>query len=223
MIEIIDEKDKWFLKRHGRFTASEIGKLLSKGTGTNMFGTGAWTYIKQKAIEKMTVLWERPELDEVKSLLHGKVHEQPAYEMYKRVTNNNSMRYFGSETPLFLEHNEDSGGSPDGLMGEGDRIYCGLELKCPKNSHIHWDYFKMKDQWDLRAYNIDNYAQVQFLLLITNADEFHFFSFDDRFIDIKKKFKLIPVLPDKKFQDNLTIRIQMAVKHRNQIIEEAFS
>jgi hypothetical protein len=223
MIEIIEAKDKWFLQRHGRFTASEIGKLLSKGAGTNMFGTGAWTYIKQKAIEKMTVLWERPELDEVKSLLHGKVHEQPAYEMYKHVTGNYSMRYFGSEAPLFLEHNEDSGGSPDGLMGEGDIIYCGLELKCPKNSHIHWDYFKMKDQWDLRSYNMDYYAQIQFLLLITNADEFHFFSFDDRFIDIKKKSKLIPVLPDKKFQDNLTIRIQMAVKERNKIIEEAFS
>lgn len=223
MIDQLDVKDKWFLERHGKFTASEIGKLLSKGAGTKMFGQGALTYIKQKAIEKMTVLWERPELEAVKSLLHGKAHELPAYEMYKRETKNYSMRYFGSDTPLFLAHDDDSGGSPDGLMGQSDKIYCGLELKCPKNSHIHWDYYLMKDQWDLREYNADYYAQIQFLLRITCAEEFHFCSFDDRFIDPNKKIKIIPVLPDKKFQDNLDIRLQMAVKMRNEIIAEQYN
>ena len=218
----MDEKDKWFLARHGKFTASEIGKLLSKGAGTKMFGSGALTYIKQKAIEKMTVLWEKPEVEEVKSLLHGKAHEYPAYEAYKRMTGNHSMRYFGTDAPLFLEFDKDSGGSPDGLMGQGTDIHCGLELKCPKNSHIHWDYFTMKDQWDLREYNADYYAQIQFLMRITSAKEFHFFSFDDRFIEPKKKGKVITILPDKKFTDNLEIRIQMAVKMRNEIIEQQF-
>lgn len=222
MIDQLDQKDQWFLDRHGKFTASEIGKLLSKGTGAKMFGTGALTYIKQKAIEKMTVLWERPELEQVKSLLHGKAHEFPGYEMYKKVTRNYSMRYFGSDAPLFLSFNDDSGGSPDGLMGESSKVYCGLELKCPKNSHIHYDYCKMKDQWDLKEYNEDYYAQIQFLLKITNAEEFHFCSFDDRFIDPPKKIKIIPILPDKKFLDNLEIRIQMAVKMRNEIVAEQF-
>lgn len=216
----MDAKDRWFMQRHGRFTASEIGKLLSKGSGTKMFGTGALTYIKQKAIEKMTVLWERPEVEEVKSLLHGKAHEYPAYEAYTRATGNYAMRYFGTDEPLFLELDADSGGSPDGLMGEGVKIHCGLELKCPKNSHIHWDYYKMKDQWDLKENNIDYYAQIQFLMRITNAEEFHFCSFDDRFIEPKKKIKIITVLPDKRFIDNLEIRIQMAVKMRNEMIAE---
>lgn len=220
MIDQMDVKDRWFLERHGKFTASEIGKLLSKGSGAEMFGKGAITYIRQKAIEKMTVLWERPELEGVKSLLHGKAHEQPAYDHYVRITRNSSMRYFGSDCPLFLQYNDDSGGSPDGIMGEGDRVYCGLELKCPKNSHIHYDHYQLKDQWDLREYNMDYYAQIQFLLMITKADEFHFISYDDRFIDPKKKIKLIPVLPDKKFQDNLHVRLQMAVKMRNSLVEQ---
>lgn len=222
MVDNMDAKDRWFLKRHGKFTASEIGKLLSKGTGSEMFGRGALTYIKEKAIEKMTVLWERPELDQVKSLLHGKVHEQPAYELYVHHTKNYSMRYFGSEQPVFLEYDKDSGGSPDGLMGEGDKIYLGLELKCPKNSNVHYDYLKMKDQWDLREYNMDYYAQIQFLMKMTDADEFHFSSFDDRFIDKNKKIKIISILPDKKFQDNLCVRIQMAIKMRNALIAELF-
>lgn len=220
MIDQLDVKDQWFLDRHGKFTASEIGKLLSKGKGTEMFGTGAITYIRQKAIEKMTVLWERPELESVKSLLHGKAHELPAYEYYKKVTRNFSMRYFGTDAPLFLPFDNDSGGSPDGLMGEGEKVYCGLELKCPKNSHIHYDYWQFKDQWDLREYNMDYYAQIQFLLLISGAEEFHFCSFDDRFINPKKKIKVIPVLPDKKFQDNLHIRLQMAIKLRDSIVNE---
>ena len=55
MIDAIDLKDEWLLARRGRFTASEIGKLLSKGKGAEMFGTGALTYIRKKAIEKKPV------------------------------------------------------------------------------------------------------------------------------------------------------------------------
>lgn len=223
MIDSMDKKDRWFMERHGKFTASEIGKLLSKGSGSEMFGKGAITYIRQKAIEQMTVLWERPELEWVKSLLHGKVHEQPAYEMYLKATKNYSMRYFGLDAPLFLEYDKDSGGSPDGLMGNEDEVYCGLELKCPKNSSVHYDYLEFKDQWDLKNYNIDYYGQIQFLLMITKAQEFHFCSFDDRFIDKKKKIKIIPVLPDKNFHNNLEVRLQMAIKKRNEIVERQFA
>lgn len=220
MIEQIDAKDKWFLARHGRFTASEIGKLLSKGNGTEMFGKGALTYIREKAIEKMTVLHERPELDEVKSLLHGKAHEFPAYQSYVMATGNYSMRYFGTDEPLFLSYDDNSGGSPDGIMGKDTTIHLGLEVKCPKNSNVHFDYLHFKDQWDLREYNSDYYAQIQFLMMITKAPMFHFCSFDDRFIDPKKKIKIIEVSPDKKFQDNLDVRLKMAVKMRDSIIAE---
>lgn len=219
MINELDAKGKWLFARKGKFTASEIGKLLSKSRGTDMFGTGALTYIRQKAIEKMTVYWEAPELEEVKSLLHGKAHEYPAFEGYQKTTGFHSMRYFGTEEPVFLDFDENSGGSPDGLMGVGDIIHRGLEMKCPKNSNVHLDYLEMKDQWDLKEYNVDYYAQMQFLLMITKAPVWDFCSSDERFISPKLKTKIIEVLPDKKFQDNLEIRIKMAVKSRDAIIE----
>lgn len=223
MINAIDKKDKWFLDRHGKFTASEIGKLLSKGAGGNMFGTGALSYIRLKAIEKMTDLWERPEMEWVKSVLHGKMYEAPAFEMYKTVSQNYSMRYFGSDEPLFLDYDKDSGGSPDGIMGEGINIHLGLELKCPKNSNIHLDYYGFKNQYDLADYNADYYAQIQFLLMITQAEMFHFCSFDDRFRDARMKIKILEVRPDRKFQDNLEIRLKMAVKERDRIISSYIS
>lgn len=210
MINAIDPKDKWFLDRHGNFTASENYKLLTNGSKGEMFGTGAKTYIKKKVIETMTVLSERPELEQVKSFLWGKLYEYPAYECYVNVTKNYSMVYLGSETPIYLEYNEYSGGSPDGIMGNGTTIDWGAEFKCPKTSEVHYEYLDLNDQWDLKAYNIQNYTQCQMLLMTTKAQGFDFFSYDDRFKEPKMKYKLIEVKPDKRFQDNLAIRLQCA-------------
>lgn len=223
MIGEVDPKDKWFLERWSRFSSSEIGKLLSKGSGENTFGSGALTYIRQKAIESLTVMWEKPYLEYLKPLLHGKVHELPAFQSYQALTRNFSMRYFGSEEPLYLAYNEESGGSPDGLMGKGEVIHWLLELKCPLNSSVHFDYLQMKDQFDLLEYNRDYYAQTQFNLMITKAPGAHFYSFDDRFKNPKLKGKIIEISPDKKFQDNLDVRLKMAVKEKYRIIEELMS
>lgn len=220
MINAIDPKDKWLLERYGMFTASENYKLLVGGGKGEMFGTGAMTYITDKAIETMTILSERPsEMENVKSLLWGKLYEYPAFECYLEVTRNYDMRYLGTETPLYLAYNEYSGGSPDGIMGSGIIIQRGTELKCPKSSKVHFEYLKLKDQWDLKAYNIMNYTQCQMLLMTTKAEAFDFFSYDDRFRDARLKYKLIEVKPDKLFQDNLAIRLQCAQRGKLEIIQ----
>jgi YqaJ-like viral recombinase domain len=221
MIGDIDNgKDQWYADRWGKFTASEIHKLLAKGSGTEMFGVGARTYIKKKAIEKETVFWENPRLEFAKPLLWGKRYEEPAYERYVKVTGNTSMRYMGTDSPIFLTYNKDSGGSPDGLLGEGEAIHLGLELKCPEQSATHWDHLGLKDQFDLREYTIEYYAQIQFLLMITKAPCFHFVSFDERFKDKSKRLHIIEVFPEKTFQAGLNIRILQAAKERDKLIEE---
>lgn len=221
MIGDIDaSRDKWFADRWGKFTASEIHKLLSNGKG-ELFGVGAKTYIKKKAIEKETVFWENPNLEFVKSLLWGKRYEEPAFNHYKKMTGITGMRYMGTETPLFLTYNEDSGGSPDGLMGEEDVIQLGLELKCPMDSSVHWDYLGFKNQYDLREYSIEYYSQIQFLLMITKAACFHFVSFDERYKDSRKRMQIIEVNPEINFQKNLDLRIRQAVIERNKLISKS--
>lgn len=212
-------KEKWLMARHAKFTASRIGCLLVGGSGGKLFGPGAMTYIKKKATEKMQVAWDRPDLDHVKSLRHGKMYELPAFLAYQNFTKNHSMRYFGSDDPVFLDYDNDSGGSPDGLMGEGEEIYCGLELKCPVDSEVHMDYFAMKHQYELQAYNGEYYAQMQFLLMITKAPVWHFCSFDERFEEDVFKIKVLEVKPDKQFQTNLKIRLKQAVIERDKIID----
>lgn len=215
--------DEWINLRLGKFTSSEVYKLLGNNNKGLPLGAEAFTYIKQKAVERVTNLWERPELEEVKSLLWGKVHEQPAFEWYINTTKNYSMQYLGTETPLFLEYEllpNDSGGSPDGVnITPSFSVDMGLESKCPKNPVYHFDRLTWKDQWDLKENYLSCYTQIQHLLMITSAPEWHFLSFDDRQKQYKNKGKIIEVKPDKKFQDNLEIRIRMAIKERDRLIQ----
>jgi hypothetical protein len=224
MIEIPKQTDldQWHLKRWTRFTSSEKYKLLTPGDKGAVFSVGAFTYIKTKALEMATHMQERPEMEEVKSLLWGKVYELPNFEWYIKETKNYNMKYLGSETPIFITDDlmpKESGGSPDGLLLGTDKIMAGWEGKCPRNSMYHFDRLLWKDQWDLKQNYLSCYTQIQDLLRITEADEWHFTSFDDRITNPNKKGKLIVVYPDKKFQDGLVLRTRMAVEEKHKIYE----
>lgn len=215
--------DQWYLERWGKFTSSEIYKLLGNDKKGNPFGDTAINYIEQKAVERTTHLAERPELEEVKSLLWGKVYEYPAYAAYVDTTKNYTMKYLGTETPLFLEYEplaNDCGGSPDVInITASNSIDVGAEIKCSKNPIHHFRRLVWKDQWDILQHYPLVYAQMQHLLMITGAIEWHFISYDDRQLLKKNKIKIIEVKPDKKFQDNLDLRIRMAIKERDKLIQ----
>jgi YqaJ-like viral recombinase domain len=212
-------KDAWHLERYTKFTASNAIKLSAPGKN-EMFTEGGHTYIEENAIECETEFWENPKLENVDSLLWGKRYEEPAFDHYCRITRVRSMRYLGTEDPLFLTYNEFSGGSPDGIMGEGEKITCGLELKCPSSKKIHWYDLDLKDQWDLKLRHPNYYSQIQFLLMITKAEFFHFASFDERFKDFNKRMVIVEVKPDQKFFDNFDLRLDKALSIRNEIIEK---
>lgn len=219
MFNSLDLKDKWHLDRWGKFTASKIDILNGAGV-RQMFSVGALSYIEEKAIENMTDIWEAPELENVKSLRYGKDLESMAAIKYMEHTRNYDMRYFGSESPVFLDYDKNSGGSPDGLMGEGETIHCGLELKCPKKSKVHLQYIGMKNQFDLLTLNSEYYGQIQFLLWITKAPVWHFCSFDERFTKFPHmQVKVLEVKPDIKYQERLLLRLRQAVIERDKLIE----
>ena len=219
MINKLDPKDNWLLQRFSNFTSSVNYKLLKAGDKGELFSAGGKTYIQEKAVETMTDLQEKPELEYVESLIHGNAQEYMSFQAYVQASRNINMRFFGGEAPVYLKRNEYSGGSPDGLMGEGEVIHLGLELKNPKNPNNHFKYLKFNDQWDLKQHRIEYYTQVQDLISITGAKAFHWVSYCDLFKDPKLKIKIIEVLPDQKFIDNLEIRIAMAQKEKLKIIE----
>jgi hypothetical protein len=218
-----DRVDQWFLARWTKLTASENYKLMAKGAGS-LFSPGGYTYIKQKAMECCTEMWERPELEEVKSLLHGKMYELPAYQRMVQTIGIPNMLYLGTENPLFLDYEElkgESGGTPDSIAMDDDaKVQVVAEIKCPKNPMNHFDRLKWKDQWDVKEKYFSCYSQIQNLLLITGAPLGFFVSYDERIKHPPKKIKIIEVKPDRKFQDELDVRLRMAVKEKYKMLDE---
>lgn len=224
MIGDIDSKDKWAQDRWGKFTASNAYKLLIKAKDGSMFGETAMGYIEERAMEMTSRMWEMPELEETKSLLHGKMYEYPAYEAYIKATRNYSMKYCGTEEPVFLDYEEfkgEAGGSPDIVnITSSNTVDAGAELKCPKNPLYHFRRIKYwKDQWDLQREYVLCYSQIQKLILCTKASIWHFVSYDERQLKPANKIKIIEVFPDKKFQDNYTVRLAMGIKKKYEILE----
>jgi len=222
----MDKIDRWFLARWACFTASENYKLFSPSKGNAMFGDGAWTYIEQKALEMTTRMQERPELDEAKSILHGRAHEYPAFVEYVKQTGHHCMDYMGDDNPMFYPYKplaEESGGTPDcANITSSGMIDFGAEIKCPKNPINHYRRLKWKDQFDVKLNYIQCYTQCQFLMMCTGASQWDFVSYDDRQIVRAKKIKIIPIKPDKNFQNNLEVRIRQAIKEKYINISEHY-
>jgi hypothetical protein len=222
MISSIDPVDRWHLDRWTRFTSSENYKLLTPAKPNQLWSSGGMTYIEQKAVNSVTRMEERPEMEEVKSLLWGKAHEYAAYEAYIQVTRNYSMQYTGTDNPMFLVYEvmpEESGGTPDAVsINSGNKVEVGCEIKCPKNSIEHFRRLKWTSQWDVKEGYPLVYTQIQHLMMITGAPEWHFTSFDDRQLYRKNKTKIIEIKPDHKFMDNLEVKLRMAVKEKYKIL-----
>jgi len=211
--------DKWLMKRREKFTSSEVWKLLPNSRqGNNLWSSTADTYIEQKVIELTTKIYERPNLDEVESLRHGKANEFPSYERYIKETKNYSMTYMGDENPMFYPYEkmpDESGGTPDvGNIVSDGKIDYGCELKNPVNPAYHFRRLAWTSQWDIKEKMPAYYCQIQDLIRITGAFGWDFVSHDERQLSKSAQIKIIEVKPDRKFIDNLELRIELAVKEK---------
>lgn len=212
-----DKIDEWFKKRRSKFTCSENYKLSKDGIGRN-------SYIESKVIELTTKFYQRPELEEVEALRHGKANEWPSAERYFNETKNFSMTYLGDENPTFFpnENNpEESGGTPDmvNILKTGKVDY-GCELKNPVNPAYHFRRLKWKNQWDIKEGYPSCYCQIQDLIRITGAFGWDFVSHDDRQLSKKNQIVIIEVKPDRKFIDNLELRIELAIKDKYKLLSD---
>lgn len=215
-----DAIDEWIKKRRSKFTSSDNWKLLptSKQATGQLWSTTANTYIEQKVIELTTKFYQRPELDEVEALRHGKANEFPSYERYVQETKNFSMTYLGDETPMFIPCPKlvsESGGTPDvANIIEAGKIDYLCELKNPVNPAYHYRRLAWRTMWDVKEGYPSCYCQIQDLIRITGAFGCDFVSHDERQLARSKQIVIIEIKPDKKFIDNLELRIELAIKEK---------
>lgn len=213
---------EWHKKRWGKFTSSENHKLMGSGRKKDeLFGVAAMTYINKKASEIGLNFYEQPELEDVKSLLHGKYYEEQAFERFVLETKIDNLALCGSENPIFIpnkKHIEYAGGSPDAVsIGEEDGLpKMIVEIKNPKNPSIHYERLFWRTEQDVQDNNIQAYTQIQDLMWICGSEIGYFVSHDSRRKKKSEQIKIIEIKPNKIFVEDLEFRLQKAIE----IIEE---
>lgn len=218
--------EAWEQVRAGRFTSSELWKIMEcgkrpmtkdelaarpktgKGSATTQvpdpskMGAKGLTYINQKVAEVLT--GQPKQSSYAYPLVYGKETEPQAVEHFEKITG------LITETIGFQTWGDHAGGSPDRIVGDSE----GLEIKCPFYSENQIDYLLLTDHWDLKANYPDHYWQVVSLMLFTDKKKWHFCTFDPRMIDDKHKMSHLVIEWDKVQEDidTIVIALESAVR-----------
>ena len=200
-------------QRFGKFTASEIWKLLVGGRAKDdIFGETAKTYIKEKAVEILTQ--RRKESFSSRATDWGNEYEYKAVQEYNRF-NFVDVEYFGSANPKFFtcpEFEQYAGGSPDFIAG----ATVG-EVKCPYDSVNHLDNLLLRSVDEFKKLHKEYYTQIQFNIHCTGSEVGHFVSYDFRFQNDKQLF-ILEIPKDKEHIELILDRLKIAIDNLNELV-----
>ena len=239
--EIIDEKlaNKWIEQgtfewdavRIGRFTASELYRLMTpskrdmteaelkarpkSGPGSSKkqiedyskLSEGAMTYISEKVAEVLT--GQAKSQGYAFPLVWGAEHEEEAAEYFS------VQKSLKIEKVGFFKYTDHAGGSPDRLV-EGNAI---LEIKCPHDSTNQINYLLLTDQYDVRRNYFPYWVQCQANMMFTDTKLCHFCTYDPRMKHEKHKLTHIEIKPDPEFHDLIANQLILATKEKLKLIQ----
>jgi len=150
----------WYAMRNGRFTGSQIHRLLGK-KGLGLTGE---TYAFENAVEMVFGKDEEDTL-ETWDMKRGNMLEPLAFKLFKEMK---AMDFLEVEECSFFPFGDNAGASPDGLVGKE----AVLEIKCPRPNKFFKIVSLGKDVID------DEYmAQMQMEMMCTNSSKCYFFNY----------------------------------------------
>lgn len=177
---IYNSENDWQLKRIGRFTASQIHRLMTEPKKKGeVLSVGAKTYINEVAAELLT--GHRKPRFQNNAMERGIELEPMAFaalckQLGLELTDPNVMHFGVSEFGLYAP-NDYIAASPDGLILDKELI---VELKCP-DSATHLKYLQIETPEDLLDVAPEYYYQIQLNILLSEAKGAIFASYDDRY------------------------------------------
>lgn len=203
---------EWLRLRLGRFTGSEVGKLMQKGK-SSAFSQTAISYINQVAAER-SIDTDFFETEEEWQELFKELNGPQTYAMRRgSETEVFARQFYENKTGRkvsqigFIALGKNAGDSPDGVIyGKRKVPYRAVEFKCP-TLKTHYEHCKLKSAEDLKKFNPIYYAQCQWHCKATQAQSCDWVSFDYR---AKKKMHIINIKKDEEFIKELTARIKEA-------------
>lgn len=234
--ELIDDKlankwieqgtPEWDQARLGRFTASEIHRLMEpskremtpdelkarpksgKGSTAKLIydysalSDAALTYVNEKVAEILT--GQSKQQGYAFPLVWGTEHEDDAADMFVLKTG------LKIEKVGFFKYTDHAGGSPDRFVGDTDI----LEIKCPYESVNQIKYLMLTDHFDVRRDYFQYWVQCQANMLFTDRNLCHFVTFDPRMKEDKHKLTHIQIPADLEFHDLIRQQIVKATKEK---------
>lgn len=203
---------EWAKIRCGKFTSSEIHRLMSepKDAAAKKAGElseGAKTYVLEKVHETLTGA-EKWGIDNA-ATTWGIMNEPLARAWYEK-KNGVEVRQVG-----FTEVSESFGGSVDGLVGEDG----GLEIKCPYNGANHLENTLIEDREYMKKYFKEYYWQCVSNAFCNNRQWWDFVSFDPR-IQHQSGYFQFRVHPPQEDIDLLVKKVAQAVELKLKLIEK---
>lgn len=187
---------EWFSQRYGKFTASEIIKIL----GVRGIGETGKSYAIEKAIEELYGEFEENYISI--DMERGKNTEPLAFAKFKELK---GLEFLEVENCGFFNFEEHAGASPDGLVSDN----AILEIKCPKST----TFFKLVATNEIDA---KYYAQMQMQMLCTNRQKAYFFNYLVH--DGTEYYHEIIVERDEEMIEKIKERINEAVKIKTDYI-----
>jgi hypothetical protein len=203
----------WDELRLGRFTASEIYRLMSEPRNkvdkdAGKLSDGAMTYVQIKVSEVLTGQGKIDKYAPAKE--YGKDMEEKAIEYFMSL--HPELSYVPAE---FFPWGDHAGCSPDGWIGDEE----GIEVKCPAETENHVSHLLLTDQWDLKRECPNYYWQVMSSLLFTEKKQWHFISYDPRVLVEKLKLQHLIIKPNKEDFELLTAKLAKAIKEKLSLIQ----
>jgi len=202
---------EWFDVRRGKFTASEIHKLMGKSAGENLSGwpQTAQAYILNKCAQSISI-----QDQEIKSkeMTWGTELEPFAKAAYERVFKEKIKNI--AWVPIPGLENE-AGFSPDGYV---ENKLKGLEIKCPYSLSSHMESFLIFDQSDLKKQKPEYYWQIQFSLMGSGFKSWDFCSYHPYF-DTRYQIISIEILRNEEDIRLLTDRLCLAIATKRNILK----
>lgn len=204
--------EEWDMLRIGRFTSSEMHKLMTNPRSKEAKEKGelsetAKSYIMVKVAESLSGR-KKPD-SYAYPIVYGKETEPQAIEHFIEQTG------FKYEKIGFIAFGDHAGGSPDGLINDVEI----LEVKCPWALETQIDYLMLTDQYDLKRCFPEYYWQCQSNLLFADVKVCHFVTYDPRYDAKRFKMTHMQIKPNAEDQQLICDKIALAVKEKLEMIQ----
>lgn len=228
--------ESWMRMRLGKFTGSNIYKLMAQGKrpmtqaeldarekgprgglldkrttieDDNILSDGAMTYVEERVAEVMT--GQSTNSVDNDATRWGNELEPDARELFSTLYSKNILL---TGHKCWEENPSEAGCSLDGEVEGEDAT---IEIKCPFNSAIHIGYCQLTDPKKLPpAY----WYQIQAGLLFTGKSKCYFISYDPRVINEANRLFVLEVPAYKDAQELIKLKLRVAIAKKTEILNQ---